>query len=100
VKHSAPRDSLPLFARAVEGGLELAIKVVPGASRSGIAGVLGNRLKVRVAAPPDGGRANRELVRLLGEGLDVRHVEIVAGLSSAEKTVRISGVSAIPPLEP
>jgi uncharacterized protein len=73
---------------------------VPGASRSGIAGVLGDRLKVRVAAPPEGGKANREVVRLLGDWLDVRDVEIVAGLSSAEKTVRISGVSAIPPLEP
>jgi uncharacterized protein (TIGR00251 family) len=72
--------------------------VVPGASRSGIAGVLGDRLKIRVAAPPEGGRANRELVRLLGEWLGVRDVEIVAGLSSAEKTVRISGLSAIPPL--
>jgi uncharacterized protein (TIGR00251 family) len=73
---------------------------VPGASRSGIAGVLGDRLKVRVASPPEGGKANREVVRLLAEWLDVRDVEIVAGLSSAEKTVRISGVSAIPGLEP
>jgi uncharacterized protein (TIGR00251 family) len=70
--------------------------VVPGASRSEIAGVLGDRLKVRVAAPPEGGKANRALVELLSRWLGVRDVEIVAGLSSAEKIVRVSGVSAIP----
>ena len=70
--------------------------MVPGASRSGIAGVLGDRLKVRVAAPPEGGKANRALVELLSRWLGVRDVEIVAGHSTAEKTVRVSGVSAIP----
>jgi uncharacterized protein (TIGR00251 family) len=95
VKRSA-RDSLPIFARAIEGGWELAIKVVPGASRTEIAGVLGKRLKVRVAAPAEGGKANRALVRLLGEWLGVRDVEIVAGESSAEKTVRVVGASRIP----
>jgi hypothetical protein len=95
VKGSA-RNSLPLFARAIEGGWELAIKVVPGASRTEIAGVLGKRLKVRVAAPAEGGKANRALLRLLVEWLGVRDVEIVAGESSAEKTVRVVGASRIP----
>jgi uncharacterized protein (TIGR00251 family) len=98
MKRSTPRESLPPFARAVEGGLELAIKVVPGASRTEVVGPLGNRLKVRVAAPPEGGKANRELLRLLQEWLGVRDVEITAGPSSAEKTVRVSGLSAIPPI--
>jgi uncharacterized protein (TIGR00251 family) len=76
--------------------LELAIKVVPGASRTEVAGVLGDRLKVRVAAPPEGGKANRALVEVLSRWLGVRDVEIVAGHSSAEKVVRVSGVSALP----
>ena len=80
----------------MDGTIELAIKVVPGASRSAIAGVLGNRLKVRVAAPAEGGKANRALVRLLAEWLGVRDVEIIAGGSSAEKIVRVTGLSAIP----
>ena len=88
---------MPPFARRrSDGSIELAIKVVPGASRSAIAGVLGNRLKVRVAAPAEGGKANRALVRLLAEWLGVRDVEIIAGGASAEKTVRVSGLSAIP----
>jgi uncharacterized protein (TIGR00251 family) len=96
MKLSRRKDPLPPFARAIPGGLDLAIKVVPGASRTEIAGLLGNRLKVRVAAAPEGGKANRALVEMLREWFGVRDVEIVAGHSSAEKTVRISGVSAIP----
>ena len=96
MKRSARRNSLPPFARAVEGGLELAIKVVPGASRTEVAGPLGDRLKVRIAAPAEGGKANRALVSALSEWLGVRDVEIVAGHSSAEKTVRVSGLSTIP----
>jgi uncharacterized protein (TIGR00251 family) len=96
MKRSTQRESLPPFARAVEGGFDLAIKVVPGASRTGIVGVLGDRLKVRVAAPPEGGRANRALVEVLSEWLGVRDLEIVAGHSTAEKTVRVFGLSTIP----
>ncbi len=98
MRRSASRESLPPFARAVEGGLELAIKVVPGASRTEVVGPLGNRLKVRVAAPPEGGKANRELLRLLQEWLGVRDVEIVAGHLSAEKIVRVTGLPEIPPV--
>ena len=98
MKPSAQRESLPPFARAVEGGFDLAIKVVPGASRTEVAGLLGNRLKVRVAAPAEGGRANRAVVELLQRWLGVQTVEIVGGISSREKTVRVSGLSRLPEL--
>jgi hypothetical protein len=62
---------------------------VPGASRSGIVGVLGDRLKVRVAAPAEAGKANRAVVELLKGGLGASDVEIVSGSSSPEKQVRI-----------
>ena len=75
--------------------IELRIKVVPGASRSEIAGVLGDRLKIRVAAPPEQGKANRAVIELLKEWLETPDVEIVAGRSGAEKTVRIRGVRAL-----
>jgi uncharacterized protein (TIGR00251 family) len=85
----------PSFVRRIEGGIELALKVVPGASRSAIAGPLGDRLKVRVAAPPEKGRANRALVKLLRDWLGVKDVEIVAGLGSREKTARVAGVDGL-----
>ncbi len=72
------------------------VKVVPGASRTEIAGALGERLKVRVSAPPESGRANKALCSLLARHLDVkpRDVSIEDGHSSPLKTVRIAGCSA------
>lgn len=66
--------------------------VVPGASRSGVAGEHGTALKVRVAAPPEGGRANGALVELIG-GLVKAPVTLEAGDRSRGKRVRVSGVS-------
>lgn len=51
---------------------------------------------MRVAAPAEGGKANRAVVEVLREWLGVRGVEIVAGASSAEKTVRVAGLSRVP----
>ena len=68
---------------------------MPGASRTAIAGLLGDRLKVRVAAPPEKGAANRAVVELLQEWLGVRDVEIVAGHGNPEKTARVRGLSGL-----
>jgi hypothetical protein len=53
-------------------------------------------LKVRVAAPAEGGKANRAVIELLRKRLGVSNVEIVAGATAREKIVRVSGLSAIP----
>ncbi len=78
------------------GGVLLAVKAVPGASRDQIVGVLGDRLKVRVSAPPEGGQANKAICALIAAALGVRtrDVQVMQGLSSAEKTVRVQGVDA------
>lgn len=72
----------------------LTIKVVPGASRDAIAGWLGDALKVRVSAPPEKGRANAALLRLLAAALGVPEssLAITAGATSARKTVEIEGL--------
>ena len=77
------------WGHPVAGGYEIRLKVVPGASRSEVVGPLGDRLKVRVAAPAEGGKANRAVVELLRRWLGAKRVTIVAGQSSAEKTVRV-----------
>lgn len=73
----------------------LTLKVVPGASRDGIAGWLGDALKIRVAAPPEHGKANAAVTGLIAEALGVtpRQVRIVAGGSSAWKVIEIDGVT-------
>jgi len=89
------RRVLSPFLRRVEGGFELRLKVVPGSSPSELAGILGDRLKVRVAAVAERGRANEAVVRLLCEWLEVSDVEIVAGHAYPEKTVRVRGLEAL-----
>jgi uncharacterized protein (TIGR00251 family) len=81
------------WIRAVPGGVELRLKAVPGASRSQVAGVLGDRLKVRIAAPPEGGKANRAIEDLLS-GLTGRPVAITGGHGQPAKTALVQGGDA------
>ncbi|MBS0622360.1 MAG: DUF167 domain-containing protein [Verrucomicrobia bacterium] len=71
------------------------IKVVPKASRSEIAGWEGEKLKVRIAAVPEKGRANAELIRLLSLALEVAptRIKVVAGLNSRLKRIEVEGLS-------
>lgn len=73
----------------------LAVKVVPGASRDQVAGMLGERLKIRVSAPAEGGMANAAVCRLLANalGIPIRSVSIIEGHTRPEKTVALGGVS-------
>lgn len=72
--------------------LVLTLHVQPGASRTEAAGLHGDALKVRLAAPPIEGRANAALVRYLADefGVAVRNVTIERGGTSRRKVVRIS----------
>jgi uncharacterized protein (TIGR00251 family) len=72
----------------------IAVKAVPGARTDEIVGPLGERLKIRVSAPPEGGKANKAVCALLAKALGVKPgaVEVIRGHSSAEKTVRIAGI--------
>lgn len=74
----------------------LDVKVVPGARRDQIAGPLGDRLKVRVSAPPEDGRANKAVCGLIAGvlGLRASEVTVIAGPASPEKTLRIAGRTA------
>ena len=72
------------------------MRVVPGARQPGVVGRHGSAWKVRVSAPPEGGRANQALVGLLAEALRVprKAVSIVAGHGSRDKIVACEGLSA------
>lgn len=86
---------LPPFASATADGLVLRLKVVPGASRDGVAGVQGDRLKVRVAAPPEAGKANSAVLALLARALGRKDLRLVAGAASAEKSVLLPGCAGL-----
>ena len=75
-------------------GIVVDIRVIPRAGRSGLAGVRGDRLLVRLNAPPVDGAANLELIDVLAAALGVpkRALTIVAGERSRQKRVRVSGV--------
>ena len=90
MKPSAPPAGLPFVDSSARGHL-LHLHVVPGAAKTELAGLHGERLKVRVKAPPSEGAANRELLRFLGELFDVppSAIEIVRGASGRRKTVRL-----------
>ena len=74
--------------------LRIDLRVSPGAARSAVVGKHGTGWKVRVAAAPEDGRANAELLRLLATVLDVpvRSISIVAGRQSRSKTVTVEDV--------
>jgi hypothetical protein len=74
----------------------IAIKAVPGAKRDEIVGRLGDRLKVRVSAPPENGKANKAIEALVAQAMGVlpRDVSVVRGHASPEKSIRVAGASA------
>jgi len=76
--------------------LTFAVVIVPRASRSEIAGEYDGALRVRIAAAPVEGAANRELQRLLAKKfkLPQNAIEIIAGTHSKRKIVRIDGADA------
>jgi uncharacterized protein (TIGR00251 family) len=79
-----------------QGAVLMGVKVVPGASRTKVVGVLDGRLKVTVAAPPEKGKANTALTALLARrlGLSRRDVSIESGHGSPLKTVRLANIDA------
>lgn len=74
-------------------GVVLSLHVQPGAKKTEVAGLHGEALKIRLAAPPVDGKANAVLLAFLAEKVDVARaaVELVSGQSARTKRVRILG---------
>jgi uncharacterized protein len=70
------------------------LRVAPGARRTELVGRHGDGWKVRVAAPPEGGRANEAVLDLLARELDLprRSLSIVSGHTAREKIVLLEGI--------
>ena len=79
-------------------GVDIAIRLSPGAAGDRVMGIAptaggGRVVKAAVGAPPEDGRANAALLRLIARELKLprRNLEIVAGARSRDKRVRVIG---------
>jgi uncharacterized protein (TIGR00251 family) len=73
----------------------LKVHVVPGAKKTELAGLHGEAIKIRCAAPPEDGRANWAVRELLAGllGVPVRDVTIVRGERARDKVIEVAGVA-------
>ena len=78
----------------MERSTRLRLRVSPGSRRTELVGRYGDRWKIRVAAPPEDGRANEAVLELLAErlGLPRRALSIVSGHTARDKVVEMSGI--------
>jgi uncharacterized protein (TIGR00251 family) len=83
-----------LFRPDGDDAVVLSVHAQPGAGRTQVVGRHGDAVKIRVAAPPEKGRANEALTEVIVRsfGLDASAVELVRGASSRSKEFRITGV--------
>jgi uncharacterized protein (TIGR00251 family) len=86
----------PPWLRVVPGGVELSLLVQPRASRDQLAGVQGNELKIRLAAPPVEGAANAACCAFFAKlcKLPKSCVILIAGESSRHKRLLLANVDA------
>ncbi|HEX9180527.1 MAG TPA: DUF167 domain-containing protein, partial [Burkholderiales bacterium] len=83
-------DGASWYRRSADGAtLTLTLHLQPGAKRTGVAGLHGDALKIRLAAPPVEGKANQALIAWLADAFAVpeRRVRLLRGEKSREKVV-------------
>lgn len=87
--------------RAADGSVTLTLHIQPGAKKTEFAGLYGEALKIRLAAPPVDGKANAALIAFLAKacGVPKASVALVSGDTSRSKRVRVSGVDPVRLLE-
>jgi uncharacterized protein len=73
----------------------LALRVSPGARTNGVVGRHGEAWKVRVSAPPEGGRANAAVVQVLADtlGVPARTISVISGHGARDKLVELAGIA-------
>ena len=78
---------------AADGRITLTLHIQPGAKNTEFAGLHGDALKIRLAAPPVDGKANEALVKFVAEtlGLPKSAVTLKSGQTSRRKVVEIGG---------
>jgi len=83
------------FREAADGRFTLTLHIQPGAKKTEFAGLHGEALKIRLAAPPVDGKANEALLRFLAEVLQLPKSAVIlkSGQTSRHKVVEITGAT-------
>ena len=86
---------MPEWYRCSDDCITLILHVQPGAKNTTVAGLHGDALKIRLAAPPIEGRANEALLRFIADffKVPVRNVQLKQGEQSRHKRVEVHGSS-------
>jgi uncharacterized protein (TIGR00251 family) len=86
------------FYQLHDSHLILFLHIQPGAKQSEFCGLHGERLKIRIKAPPVDGKANDEIIRFLAEHFSIAksQIQIISGELGREKTVRVSALKELP----
>src|SRR5262245_18981093 len=79
-----------------DGGCRFSVRVKPAAKQDTLTGTYGGRLKMSVVAPPEKGKANDAVARVLAGALNLAtsRVSVISGHTSQDKTVFVQGCSA------
>jgi len=81
-----------LYTAAGDDAVVLNVHLQPGAGRTALVGRHGQALKVRVAVPPEGGKANEACATVLADIFAATTVELVGGAKSRDKRFKVTGV--------
>jgi hypothetical protein len=83
------------FRQSADGRITLTLHIQPGAKKTEFAGLHGDALKIRLAAPPVDGKANEALVKFLAEVLHLPKsaVTLKSGQTSRRKVLEVSGAT-------
>jgi len=83
------------FRQAADGRLTLTLHIQPGAKKTEFAGLHGDALKIRLAAPPVDGKANEALLKFLAEVLHLPKsaVTLKSGQTSRRKVLEVVGAT-------
>lgn len=83
------------ITQVAAGTIRFRVRVAPGAKKMSVGGVHDGMLKVAVTQPPENGKANQAVVKLIAKRLGVSKssIAIVAGQTSRLKTIEATGVS-------
>ena len=84
-----------LIIQKLADGVSITAKIVPGSSRTALAGTLNGMLKIKIASPAEKGKANQALIKFLASklGLKNKDIEIISGQTNPVKQLKVASIT-------